>query len=187
MGWFSKKPSEAKVKGSEAGLLVLNQIQSEFTFSSHMENGNFRHPPGFLVDPYIVGFIHGYIIVLADVSSAARGRAWLQNEANEFVLSAVESALGANNISEFIKKPREYKNKDDYNFGYLAANTLVKALYAPSALDPEMPIIKEANKLVEERKDSVADLFSKSNNGEILAWAIKETTIKRHIEKNYLQ
>lgn len=111
LGWFSKKPSEAKVKGSEAGLLVLNQIQSEFTFSSYMENGNFRHPPGFLADPYIVGFIHGYIIVLADVSSAARGRTWLQNEANEFFLSAVESALGADNISDFIKKPREYRNK----------------------------------------------------------------------------
>lgn len=187
MGWFSKKPSEAKVKGSEAGLLVLNQIQSEFTFSSYMENGNFRHPPGFLVDPYIVGFIHGYIIVLADVSSAARGRTWLQNEANEFVLSAVESALGADNINDFIKKPREYRNEEDYKSGYLAANTLIKALYAPSALDPEMPVVKEANKLIEERKESFTEFFSKSNTGEILAWAIKEITIKLHIEKKYLQ
>lgn len=50
-----------------------------------------------------------------------------------------------------------------------------------------MPVVKEANKLMEEKKESVAEFFSKSNNGEILAWAIKETTIKRHIEKKYLQ
>lgn len=187
MGWFSRKPSEAKAKGSEAGLLVRNQIQSEFTLSPYVENGNFTHPPGFLVDPYIVGFIHGYITILADVSSAARGKRWLQNEANEFVFSAMEATLGASNISDFIQRPREYRNNDNYNSGYFAANTMVKALYASSALDSEIPVVREANKLIEERANYVAEFFSSSQKGEILSWAIKELTIKHHIEKNYLQ
>lgn len=185
LGWFSRKPSEAKSKGSEAGRLVRNQIAGEFVFSDYIENGKFSYPPGFLSDPYIVGFIHGYIIILADVSSAARGKMWSKNEANEFVLSAVEAAVGSDSVGEFIKGPRKYKDSSEYNSAYLAANTMVKALYASSALDSENALVKEANSLIEERKEYVSEAFPESRKGEIIAWAIKEITIKQHIHQRY--
>lgn len=185
-GWFNRNPSEAKTKGSEAGRLARNQVEGEFVISDYVENGEFTHPTGFFSDPYIVGFIHGYIIILADVSSAARGKMWTQNEANEFVLSAVEAAVGSDNVGEFIKGPRKYKDSSEYNSAYLAANTMVKALYASSALDSENVFVKEANSLIEERKEYVAETFPKSRKGEVIAWAVKEITIKRHIHQRYL-
>lgn len=185
-GWFSKKPSEAKAKGSEAGRFVRAQIEGEFVLSDYIENGELSHPTGFLSDPYIVGFIHGYIIILADVSSAARGKTWSQSEANEFVLSAVETAVGSGSVGEFIKGPRKYKDSSEYNSAYLAANTMVKALYASSALDGDNVLVKKANSLIEDRKEYVAEAFPKSRKGEVIAWAVKEITIKQHIHQRYL-
>lgn len=187
MGWFSKKPSEAKLQGAEAGQLAKLQVCEEFILTEYYSNGIFNPPPGFFKDPYIVGFLHGYTVTMADVSSARRRKEWTQQEATEFMISAMEKIVGPQNLNSFIGEPRKCQNLEEYKDAYFAANTLIKSIFASSALTEENTLVREANNLIEERRQFLSETFSNSPKGEILAWGIKEISIKRHIQSVYLQ
>lgn len=186
MGCFSKKASEAKVQGSEAGQLARDLLHGEFMLTSFYDDGKFSQPIGFFQDPYVVGFLHGYIVAMADVCSARRGRHWTQKEATEFILSGMEAAVGSKQMVEFIEEPRKCKDNQDYKDAYLAANTCIKAIFATPALSDDNHLVVEAKNLIEERKSFLAEFFPNPRRGDLLAWAIQEISIKKHIKSTYL-
>lgn len=187
MGWFSKKTSEAKVQGSESGRLARELINGEFMLTPFYGDGKFSHPDGFYQDPYVVGFLHGYLVAMADICSAKRGKHWTQQEATEFMLSAMEEAVGSKNLREFIGEPRRCQSIKEYKDAYFAANTLLKALFATSSIVLEKnSLIFEANKLIEKRKKFLEEMFPNPRKGDLLGWAVKEISITEHIKSTYL-
>lgn len=187
MGWFRKKINQANILGVEAGQLAKSQIHQEFSLNNLQDNEVFNPPSGFFKDPYIVGFVHGYIATMADVGSAKRGKRWNEQEAREFMLSAMEEVVGPQELKSFIGEPRRCQNIKEYKEAYFSANTLIKAIFSPLGLTDENPLVREANKVVEERKQFLLEMFPNLRKGEILAWGIKEISISRHIQAVYLQ
>lgn len=186
MGWFSKKVSHAKILGSEAGQLVRTQIQEEFKLTEFCSNGEFSEPTGFFRDPYVVGFVHGYLVTMADVGSAKRGKHWTEGEKTEFMVSATEEVVGSEGLRAFIGLPRKYNDHEGYKDAYLAANTLIKSIFARAALTDVNHFVSEANILIKERKESLNELLPTAREGDFLTWAVQEISINRHIRSVYL-
>lgn len=186
MGWFSKRRSEAKAQGSEAGQLARELIYGEFALTQFYTEGKFFQPDGFFSDPYVVGFLHGYLVTMADVCSARRGKHWTQQEGTEFMLSAMEEIVGSEQMMAFVGEPRRCKDNEKYKESYFAANTLIKAIFATSSLTSENHLVKEANTLINERGNFLVEMFPEPRNGDFLAWAVTEISIRRHIQSVYL-
>jgi len=186
MGWFSGKKSQATSAGIEAGQTARAQIVMGFILSEYMENGKFVPPAGLFGDPYVVGFLHGMIVTLADVGSAKLGKSWSIIEQQQFMLAAIEEIVGASEVREFVALPRKYKDTLEYKNAYFAANTYIKAIYAGGALTASNSVVIEATKLIEERRGFLKETFPERDDRGYLVWAIPEVSIERHIRATYL-
>lgn len=186
MGWFSKKPSEAKIVGTEAGKTAKTQVLMPFALTSVLDGGEFNPPSGFFSDPYVVGFLQGMIITLADVGSARRRKVWSETEKQELMLAAIEAIVGPSDMREFIAQPRRYKDNQEYKDAYVSANTYVKAIYASKTLTADNPVVIEATKLIEERKSFLVESFPEGGEKEFFIWAVPQVSIERHIQTTYL-
>lgn len=186
MGWFSRKQSEAKIVGAEAGQTAKAQIVIPFNLTKFFEGGKFSPPLGFFRDPYVVGFLHSMVTTLGDVGSAKRRKRWSETEKQELMLAAVEAIVGPSEIRGFIAQPRKHQDTQDYKDACLAANTFIKAIYAYKALTADNPVVVEATKLIEERKGFLVEMFPEGGDKEFLIWAVPEVSITRHIEETYL-
>ena len=187
MGWFSKKISDAEILGSDAGQLARTSVLGEFALTEYHSGGKFTQPSGFFRDPYIVGFLHGYLVTMADVGSATRKKRWTQEEASEFMISAMEAAVGSENVYDFISETRKCKDSVKYKDAYFSANTLIKAIFANGALANDNSLVCEAKILVEERKMFLAEIIPNAGKIDFLSWAIQEISINRHIRLSYLE
>ena len=184
MGWFSKKPSQAALIGTDAGETARAQLFIPINLSNPFT------PEGLLEDPYVVGFLMGMVYGLADFATARRGKSFSETEKNEFLMAAIEAIVGHERSAGYVSVVRKSNFSKEYEEGRSSGRALILATYAYPALLEEQKagradVVQGALKEIEERRDFVLEVNPDWGDKELLMWAIPEVSINRHLSAKY--
>ena len=188
MGWFSKKPSQAKMIGTEAGQTARAQVFIPIDLGKLFSGQS--TPEGLFEDPYVVGFLMGMVYALGDRATGRRGKSFSETEKPEFMLASIEAIVGFESRAEFISMVKKSSSSEQYEEGRSSSRALIIATYAyPAVLEEHKAgraaVVHDALKEIERRKGFLLESYPDWRDKELLMWAIPEVSINRHLSAQY--